>query len=69
MGAEYGDGERRNFRQILDEDRPLIFQAFDHVFIVHDLVAHIDRRAILFERALDDFDCTHDPRTKSAGLR
>ncbi len=69
VGAEYGDGERRDFRQILNEDCTLIFQAFDDVFVVHDLVAHINRRPILFEGALDDFDRTHDPRTKSAGLR
>src|SRR5712691_2006822 len=68
MGAEYGDGERRDFRQILDEDCALVLQAFDYVFVVHDLVAHIDRRTIFFEGALDDFDCTNDARTKSAGL-
>src|SRR5258707_6299972 len=32
-------------------------------------MADIDRRAVLLECALDDLDCTHDPRTKSAGLR
>src|SRR3979409_654183 len=69
MGAEHGDRERRYFGQILDEDRALVLQAFDHVFVVNDLVAHIDRWAVFFERALDDLDGTHHPRTKSAGLR
>jgi hypothetical protein len=36
---------------------------------VDDLVSHIDRRAIFFERALDDLDCTHDTRAKPARLR
>jgi hypothetical protein len=36
---------------------------------VHDLVPDIDRRTVLLERTLNDFDGTHDARTKSAGLR
>ncbi len=69
MGAEHGYRQRRNLRQVLDEDRALVLQAFDHVFVMHDLVPDIDRRAVLHERALDDFDGAHDARTKSAGLR
>jgi hypothetical protein len=68
VGAEDGDGVRRHFRQALDEDRALVLQAFDHVFVMDDLVAHINRRAILLERALDDLDGTHHARAKSAGL-
>ena len=37
--------------------------------IVHDFVAHIDRRAIELERALDDVDGTHHSSTESARLR
>ena len=69
VGAEYGDGVRRHFRQVLDEDGAFVLQAFDHVFVVHDLMAHIDRRAILLERALDDLDRAHDACAKPAGLR
>ena len=69
MGAEHGDRLRRNFRQILDEDRALVLQAFDHVFVVHDLVAHIDRRAVFLQRALHDLDRAHDARAKAARLR
>jgi hypothetical protein len=54
---------------MLDEDRALVLEAFDHVFIVHDLMTHIDRRAVLLERALDDLDRAHDARAKPAGLR
>jgi hypothetical protein len=69
VGAEYRDRKRRHFRQVLDEDGALVLQAFDHVFVVNDLMPHIDRRAIFLERALDDLDRTYNACTKSAGLR
>src|SRR5215208_7648685 len=69
MGAEDGYRLRRNLRQILNEDRALGFEAFDHVLVMHDLVPDIDRWTVLHERTLNDFDGTHDARTKSAGLR
>src|SRR5260370_25203890 len=68
MGAEHGHGERRYLRQILDENSAFVLQAFDHVFIVDDLVAHIDRRALLLQRTLDDLRGTHDARAKPARL-
>ena len=69
MGAEYRDRQRRYFRQILDEDGALVLQAFDHVFVVDDLVPDIDRRAVFLERALDDLDRAHDARAKATRLR
>ena len=39
-------GVVRNFVQFLDENRALGPQAVDHVAVVHDLVADIDRRAV-----------------------
>jgi hypothetical protein len=69
VGAEYGDRQRRHLRQILNEDRAFVLQAFDHVFIVDDLMPDIDRRTIFLECALDDLDCTYHARAKSAGLR
>ncbi len=47
----------------------MALQALDHVFVVHDLVPDIDRRAVLLQRALDDLDGTHDARAKAARLR
>lgn len=47
---------RRNLAQLLDEHRAFPAQPLDYVFIVHDRVPHIDRRAILLERQLDDLD-------------
>jgi hypothetical protein len=69
VGAENGYRQRRNLRKVLDEDRPLGFEAFDHVLVMYDLVPDIDRRTILLKRAFNDFDGTDDARTKSAGLR
>src|SRR5205814_6540150 len=69
MGAENGDGTRRHLGEILDEDCAFVLQAFDHVFVVNDLVPHIDRRAIFFERTLDNLDRANDTRAKAAGLR
>lgn len=54
--------------QILDEHRALGFQAFDDVLVVHDLVADVDRRSVLLERAFDDLDRAHDSGAKSARL-
>ncbi len=68
MGTEDGHRLGRHFRQVLDEDRALLLQAFDHVFVVNDLVADIDRRAILLQRAFDDFDRAHNARAKAARL-
>src|ERR1700690_2547878 len=69
VGAEYGDGVRRHFGEILNEDRALVLEAFDHVFVVNDLVSHIDGRAIFFEGTLDNLDRTHDACAKPTGLR
>ena len=55
----------RDFVELVDEDRCLALQLVDHEFVVNDLVAHIDRPAIPFERSLDDFDGAHHPSTKS----
>jgi hypothetical protein len=43
-------------------------QVIDHVPIVDDFVTHIDRCAVLLQRAIDDFDRPDHPRTKATGL-
>ncbi len=45
-----------HFVQFLDEDRAPGAQAVDHELVVHDLVAHIDRRAPFLDRHFDDLD-------------
>jgi hypothetical protein len=47
---------------------PLFLQGFDHMLVVNDLMAHIDGRAELLERALDDVDGPHDAGAKAARL-
>jgi hypothetical protein len=69
VGAEDSDRKRRHLGEILDEDGALVLQAFDHVLVVDDLVADIDRRAIFLERALDDLDRPHHARAKASRLR
>jgi hypothetical protein len=69
VGTEDGNRMRRNFRQILDKDRAFALQALDHVFVMDDLVAHIDRGAVFLQRALDDLDGTHDSGAKTTRLR
>lgn len=69
MGAEHGHGSGRNVGQFLDEDGALGLQRFDHVFVVHVLMAHIDRRPVFLERAFHDVDGAHDTRAEPAGLR
>ena len=68
--AVRGKNHRRvvvgNFVEFLDENRALGLQALDHVAVMHDLVAHIDRRAVDGERLFDRFDGAHHPRAKAA---
>src|SRR5690606_14426184 len=42
--------------EFVDEDGALGAQVFDHVAVVHDFVAHVDRRPVDFQCALDDLD-------------
>ena len=42
--------------ELLDEDRAALAQLGDDVLVVDDLLAHVDRRAVELERALDGLD-------------
>ena len=54
------------FIQLLDEHCAHRLQAVDHMAVVHDLVAHIDRGAVLLDGALDDLDGPVDPGAEAA---
>ena len=57
VGGEDGDralGDR--VVELVDEDRAALAQRLDDVLVVHDLLAHVDRRAVQLERALDGLD-------------
>ena len=58
-------GAGRDFAQLLDEDRALGAQALDHVAVVHDFVADIDRGAVKREQPLHRFDGAHDAGAKA----
>ena len=68
VGAENRYRVWRHFRQVLDKARAFGLQTLDHVLVVHDLVADIDRRAELLQRPFDDFDGSHHARAKTTRL-
>ena len=55
-----------HFVKFLDEDRAPGAQAVDDEVVVHDLVAHIDRRAPFLQRHLDDLDGPVDAGAEAA---
>ncbi len=66
MGAEHGHGAGWDFVDLVDEDGAPPAQLLDDVVVMNDLMAHIDRRAVLFERAFDDLDGALDPGAEAA---
>ena len=56
-----------DFGQFLDENRALGLQAVDHIFVMDDLVADIDRGAIDGERPFHGVDGPDHPGTEAAG--
>ena len=55
---------RRDLVDVVDEDRSALLEVGDHVRVVDDLLAHVDRSAASLQRALDDLD-----RPDDAGAR
>src|ERR1700722_16069348 len=68
MGAEDRDGSRRHIPQSLDETRAFRLERFDYVAIVDDLMAHVDRSAMLGQRPLDNIDRPNNASAKPARL-
>ena len=56
MGGEHNGAVVGHFIEFVDENCAFRFKSLDHVAIVDDLVADIDRPAIAFDRALHDLD-------------
>ena len=52
--------------ELVDEHRAQLAQAIDDEAVVDDLVADVDRRAVLLERELDDLDRAVDSGAESA---
>jgi hypothetical protein len=53
---------------LLDEDRAERLEPLDHVDVVHDLLAHVDRRAVDLQRLLDGLHGPVDACAVAAGL-
>src|SRR5690606_2887482 len=66
VGGEDHRVARRHLVQFVDEDRALVTQVVDDELVVHDFVAHVDRRAEALQCALDDLDCALDAGAEAA---
>ena len=53
VGGEDDHLALRHLGLLLDEDRAALGELLDHVLVVDDLLADVDRRAVELERALD----------------
>ena len=53
MGGEDHGLALRHLGLLLDEHGAALTQLLDHVLVVDDLLAHVDRRSVQLERALD----------------
>ena len=62
------DRARRDLVDVVDEARALALQRLDHVLVVDDLVAHVDRRPEAAQRPLDDLDRPLDAGAEAARL-
>ncbi|MNN51629.1 hypothetical protein D3C81_1662830 [compost metagenome] len=68
MRGKYDCIAGRHIIELFNKDRTLVAQVRHHIGVMHDLVAHIDRRAELGQRTLDDFNRTIHTGTKTARL-
>ena len=66
--AEDHGGGIGHFVEFLDEHRADRAQPIDDVFIVNDLVTHVDRRTEQIDRPFDDVDRAIHARTKSTWI-
>src|ERR1700744_1836353 len=68
MGAKDGHSSRWHVLQGLDETRAFRLERFDHVAIVNDLMAHVDRSAVLGQSPLHNIDRPNNASAKPAWL-
>ena len=66
--AENGARAGRHFFQFLHEDRAHFAQFIDNMLVMHDFLAHVNRRAIEIERNLHHVDRAHHAGAKTARL-
>ena len=66
VGAEDRDRAARDVVEGLDEVHAAPAEILEDVAVVHDLVQHVDRRAVELERAVDDLDRAVDAGAEAA---
>ena len=66
--GEHDRAAGRNLVELLDEHGAFRLQIVDDELVVHDFVAHVDRRAELRERLLDDGDGAVDAGAEAARI-
>ena len=62
MGREHHRGPMRDLVDLVDEHHSARLQLLHDVAVVDDLPAHVERRAVANERALDDVNGALNPR-------
>ena len=67
VSAEDHRGAVRNLVQILHENHPAPLEIRHHSLVVHDLLAHVQRRDIGGEQFLHHLDGAVDARAEAAG--
>ena len=67
MGGKHHRHAVRHFVQFLDEYGALSLQTINHKFVMHDLVADVDRRPETLDRQFDDADRAVDAGAKAPG--
>ena len=58
-----------NIVKLLHKNGTFSLQGIDDKAVMHDLVTHVDRSPVLFERELDDLDGPIDAGAESARSR
>jgi hypothetical protein len=66
--GEHGHGTVRHLIQLIDEHGATGAQILDHMAVMHNFVAHINRRAKFDQRAFHDVDRALHPGAEPAGL-
>ena len=68
MGAEDSDGSGRYLVNLVNEASALVFQVFDNVLIVNDLMADKNRGVVFLKRTFDDRNGADHSCTKPTRL-
>src|SRR5205809_269237 len=66
VGATRGHRTMRHFLDGFAKYRTAPAQLLHDIRVMDNLVVHVDRRAISFQRQLDDIDCAHNARAETS---